>query len=232
MSAKNWVTPILVGGVTFAALYAVGEAKTVQVWMQEKGFGQHLKDLQVGLNAIVSSSMTTIVAFVKRYLEPNAPPAQPPSPPLPPAKPGRDWRTEYHNLYARAKSLIEDREKTKAALEDELFRKQEEVDERRARMKVTLYCGLVLALGSCITTVLTSPARGSSTEKHTWALVATYAVIAFVFSLAALVIRGAPKRRIPILMFGVAAIYVNTCALLISDRKSTRLNSSHLGISY
>jgi hypothetical protein len=215
------VTPLLVGGATFGALYALGEFPGFKDWIKGKGFDKQLGDLQVTLNGWLSGSITAIVAFVKTWFGDEKTPTAPATPTVEqdlgrstPEPRGRDWESEWHKLYNRAVQVRE-------LLLGQLKKSRADVElglERRAILKFTLYCGLALAVASCVGTVLTFRASGGpgASATHTWALAAIYAAVSLTFASCALIFRGRPRKHIPVMMFGVAALYVNTCALLIS----------------
>jgi hypothetical protein len=221
---NSFVAPFVVFGASFCGLYALADFPTVRRWFQDSGLTSQLSNIQIILNGMVSTSLATIYKIVKWYLQPpqTPPPGQSNTTniPLPAQNPGRDWRKAYHDLYVRADALLKARDLTKAGVEDELFNTREEVLERRAALKLTLYSGLAFALGSCVTTAIFPPGNPGPSNlnpvRHFLFLSTTYLLVALFFAFGALVRRGRPYRKVPLLMFGVAASYVNLCALLIS----------------
>ena len=171
------------------------------------------------LNTILSTSVTAMVAAIGGYLDPKTEPQNPPPQeiPLPPEQPGTNWREEYRALYARAKQLLQDRDRSKQAVEDELLHTKDEVIERKARMKITLYCGLAFSIASCVATLASKHMQSSADAFRDMELLAgVYFAVALVFGFCTLLQHAPPRRPMPILMFGICAIYVTTCALLIS----------------
>jgi hypothetical protein len=120
-------------------------------------------------------------------------------------------------LRIKAINLLQMHVGERAELEKELQRTRDQVMERRAILRLGLYSGLAFAGGSCVGAILTGPATGvpALIKWHPLIMISIYFAISLVFAACALG-RDARPNNVPIFLFGIAALYVNACALMIS----------------
>jgi hypothetical protein len=236
---RSLLFAITVATLTFSALYVVGELEWIQNWVKAHHFEEQFKDVRVKLNGILSWAMGIIAGLIKAYFPlTDSSQSTDDEKPVPPPDETKnvDWKGEYdriraeylrlHGTYkqlgAEARRLLGNQSHNIKELHETVAKLVTDADrhmERRGVLKLTLYCGLALALASGVITLLTNPAKLATPDAsahHQWMMLFGFAGVSAIFAFSAIIMRGYPHRRVPVLMFGVAALYVNTCALVIS----------------
>lgn len=212
-STKSSFQSLAVGGLSFAILQAINR------WGEPLGVPDNLRaQLTLSVDAIAGTAISVGWELIRRLIHRNGTP--PPPEPEPKAVRQEDPLSDCRERLRIASSQLKKERKYRTAILQSL----RAVEHRLEVVRLMLFCGLVLAFFSLITTLLWPPARISdptttqpvNSHEHAIALLTLYALVGGLFGVIAARRTSERTNYLSIRVGGLAALYVNGCTMLIA----------------